>query len=206
MRVLLACEESQAVCIEFRKRGHEAYSCDILPCSGGHPEWHIQDDVLNVLKASDIIKNFISNKPCAKQTTVAVIISGDRHWIGSNYCDTPMRECPRKDMPTGVGYELCKSICNQQNHAEVDACIKAGSEARGGTLYLGGHYYVCENCKRIAEEHGIKQIVILPKDGWDIHHIDGDSGNNNIDNLECLPKAEHTRRYSPHHNQYTKCR
>lgn len=50
MRVLLACEESQAVCKEFRKRGHEAYSCDIQPCSGGHPEWHYQEDVLEVLK------------------------------------------------------------------------------------------------------------------------------------------------------------
>jgi len=49
MRVLIACEESQAVCIEFRKKGHEAYSCDILPCSGGHPEWHIQGDVLKHL-------------------------------------------------------------------------------------------------------------------------------------------------------------
>ena len=50
MKVLLACEESQAVCKEFRKLGHEAYSCDILPCSGGHPEWHIQDDVLKIIK------------------------------------------------------------------------------------------------------------------------------------------------------------
>jgi hypothetical protein len=46
MKILVACEESQAVCIEFRKRGHEAYSCDILECSGGHPEWHIKGDVL----------------------------------------------------------------------------------------------------------------------------------------------------------------
>jgi hypothetical protein len=46
MRVLIACEESQAVCIAFRELGHEAYSCDILPCSGGHPEWHIQNDVI----------------------------------------------------------------------------------------------------------------------------------------------------------------
>lgn len=45
MKILIACEESQAVCIALRERGHEAYSCDILPCSGGHPEWHIQDDV-----------------------------------------------------------------------------------------------------------------------------------------------------------------
>lgn len=49
MKVLIACEESQAVCIAFRKLGHEAYSCDILPCSGGHPEWHIQDDVIKHL-------------------------------------------------------------------------------------------------------------------------------------------------------------
>src|SRR3989337_1783229 len=49
MKVLVACEESQAVCIAFRERGHEAYSCDIVPCSGGHPEWHIQDDVLKHL-------------------------------------------------------------------------------------------------------------------------------------------------------------
>lgn len=49
MKALIACEESQAVTIEFRKRGHEAYSCDILPCSGGHPEWHIEGDVLPLL-------------------------------------------------------------------------------------------------------------------------------------------------------------
>ena len=49
MKVLVACEESQAVTIAFRKQGHEAYSCDILECSGGHPEWHIQDDVLSHL-------------------------------------------------------------------------------------------------------------------------------------------------------------
>lgn len=49
MRVLVACEESQAVTIELRRLGHEAYSCDILPCSGGHPEWHIEGDCLPLL-------------------------------------------------------------------------------------------------------------------------------------------------------------
>lgn len=49
LKILVACEESQAVCIAFRQRGHEAFSCDVLPCSGGHPEWHIQDDVLKVI-------------------------------------------------------------------------------------------------------------------------------------------------------------
>lgn len=50
MKVLVACEESQRVCISFRERGHEAYSCDLLPCSGGNPEWHIQGNVLSVLE------------------------------------------------------------------------------------------------------------------------------------------------------------
>lgn len=49
MQILVACEESQAVTIALRKLGHEAYSCDLIPCSGGHPEWHIQQDVLPLL-------------------------------------------------------------------------------------------------------------------------------------------------------------
>jgi len=49
-KILIACEESQAVCIAFRERGFEAYSCDIIECSGGHPEWHIQEDVMNVIE------------------------------------------------------------------------------------------------------------------------------------------------------------
>ena len=62
MRILIACEESQAVCKEFRKLGYEAYSCDTLPCSGGHPEWHIQDDVLEHL--NDGWDMMIAFPPC----------------------------------------------------------------------------------------------------------------------------------------------
>ena len=49
MKILIACEESQAVCKAFRAKGHEAYSCDILPASGGHPEWHLQQDIIPLL-------------------------------------------------------------------------------------------------------------------------------------------------------------
>lgn len=45
----MACEESQRVCIEFRNKGHEAYSCDIIECSGNHPEWHVMGDVIPLL-------------------------------------------------------------------------------------------------------------------------------------------------------------
>ena len=52
MRILVACEESQAVTIELRRLGHEAYSCDIQDCSGGHPEWHIKGDALALINGS----------------------------------------------------------------------------------------------------------------------------------------------------------
>lgn len=62
MKVLVACEESQAVCTELRILGHEAYSCDIEQCSGGHPEWHLQVDALELLKMQwDMILAF---PPC----------------------------------------------------------------------------------------------------------------------------------------------
>jgi len=62
MKILVACEESQAVTKELRRLGHEAYSCDIEPCSGGHPEWHLQVDALQLLKMKwDMILAF---PPC----------------------------------------------------------------------------------------------------------------------------------------------
>lgn len=73
MRVLAACEESQEVCKAFRDLGHEAYSCDLEPCSGGHPEWHLQCDALEMLKLRwDMILAF---PPC---TDLAV--SGARYF------------------------------------------------------------------------------------------------------------------------------
>ena len=55
MNVLVACEESQAVCKAFREKSHNAFSCDVIDCSGGHPEWHIKGDVLNVLNPTELI-------------------------------------------------------------------------------------------------------------------------------------------------------
>lgn len=76
MRILVACEESQAVTIELRRLGHEAYSCDIQLCSGGHPEWHLQVDALELLKMKwDMI---IAHPPCTYLTN-----AGARHlWAG----------------------------------------------------------------------------------------------------------------------------
>ena len=61
-KILIACEESQTVCKAFRLLGFEAYSCDLLPCSGGHPEWHYQQDIFEVIdKGWDLM---IAHPPC----------------------------------------------------------------------------------------------------------------------------------------------
>ena len=79
MRVLVACEESQAVTIELRAMGIEAYSCDILQCSGGHPEWHIMGDVTEALKKTwDMI---IAFPPCTH-----LAVSGAR-WFKEKVAD-----------------------------------------------------------------------------------------------------------------------
>ena len=97
---------------------------------------------------------------CAKLETIAIIENKGQYWIGTNNCQNAQEICPRKDMPTGVGYELCKSICGQYYHAEVDACLEAGENAKGGTLYLLGHTYCCDLCKKIMNEYGIKEVII----------------------------------------------
>lgn len=79
MKILIACEESQTVCKAFRKNGFEAFSCDILPCSGGHPEWHIQGDVLEQLdKGWDMI---IAHPPCTYLT-----VTGNK-WMKPEFRD-----------------------------------------------------------------------------------------------------------------------
>lgn len=103
MKVLIACEESQRVCKAFREKGHEAYSCDIQPCSGGHPEWHIQGDALPLLngncdfKTVDGIEHKIEGKwdliiahpPCTRLCN-----SGQRwlYWGTEEYMENKRKE------------------------------------------------------------------------------------------------------------------
>lgn len=98
MRVLVACEESQRVCTAFRELGHEAYSCDLLPCSGGHPEWHIQGDCLPMLNGSCTFQTadththtvegawdmIIAHPPCTKTTN-----AGARHLYRAHHLNIP---------------------------------------------------------------------------------------------------------------------
>ena len=104
MKVLVACEESQAVTIAFRDRGHEAYSCDIQDCSGGHSEWHIKGDALPLLEERwDLI---IAFPPCTYLTNagsvrlrVGGIINQERAALAAEAKDFFIRfleaDCPR---------------------------------------------------------------------------------------------------------------
>ena len=79
LKVLVACEESQAVCKAFRALGHKAFSCDLQDCSGGHPEWHIKGDVLKVLNLPiwDLV---IAHPPCTYLT-----VTGNRWFNVEKY-------------------------------------------------------------------------------------------------------------------------
>ena len=107
MNILVACEESQRVCIAFRERGHNAFSCDIEPCSGGHPEWHIMQDVIPLLngmcsfKTMDGIEHSIDGKwdliiafpPCTYLT-----VTGNRWFNIARYGEKAiLRHKYRKD-------------------------------------------------------------------------------------------------------------
>ena len=104
MKVLIACEESQRVCIAFRKRGHEAYSCDIQEPSGGHPEWHILGDALKAIEGGRITTMdgkthdigrwdlLISHPPCTYLT-----LAGNK-WFKHEFADRfPDRQKQRKE-------------------------------------------------------------------------------------------------------------
>lgn len=100
MRILVGCEESQAVAIEFRKKGHEAFSCDLQDCSGGHPEWHLKMDIF------DAIDLFEWDMGIFFPDCTHLAVSGAKHFdkkrkdgrqrkaiiffMGLYYCDIPL--------------------------------------------------------------------------------------------------------------------
>jgi hypothetical protein len=100
VKILIACEESQEVCKAFRAKGHEAYSCDVQECSGGHPEWHIMVDVLPLLNGNCVFTTvdgqmhrvegkwdmIIAFPPCTQ------LCSAGQHWFSRGLKDPALRE------------------------------------------------------------------------------------------------------------------
>lgn len=128
MKILVACEESQAVTIELRKLGHEAYSNDLIECSGGHPEWHLQQDTLELLDQKwDMI---IAFPPCTHLS-----LSGAKHFS--------------KKRESGVqkqGIEFFAKILNSD-------CPKVAVE--NPMNIMAGGKYLKEHFPFLCEEYGI---------------------------------------------------
>lgn len=106
--------------------------------------------------------------PCIKQTVMAAITTKNNEIIfgfnGINNKD--VLECPRvlENMKTGEGYHLCKEVCNQASHAEVEAINNANInkiDIKDSSLYLIGHTYCCDNCLDKISKAGIKELFIL---------------------------------------------
>lgn len=119
--ILIACEESQAICKEFRKRGHNAFSCDILECSGGHPEWHFKQDVLQVipnhgghletgeeyfLPAGEEWDLMIAHPPCTYLS-----VSGARWLYHPDDANLPIEQ--RREHPHHIGRRKLKAEAEQ---------------------------------------------------------------------------------------------
>lgn len=122
MRVLIACEESQAVVKEFRRLGHEAYSCDIEECSGGHPEIHLKVDALELLKMRwDMI---IAHPPCTFLT-----VTGNRWFNVDKYGnDARKREGERGRLLHGVcGRRLSSDRGRESRRHHEHSIPKTGS-------------------------------------------------------------------------------
>jgi deoxycytidylate deaminase len=101
--------------------------------------------------------------PCAKMVVTATVVAlNGKRYRATNYCRKPQLSCARAGMPSGVGYELCKSVCDQPEHAEVNAVLGAGPDAAGATVYLVGHTYACQACVDFCVKAGASVIVGSP--------------------------------------------
>ena len=156
MKILVACEESQRVTIAFRERGHEAYSCDILPCSGEHPEWHIQGDVLPLL--NDAWDMIIAFPPCTHLAS-----SGARYF-----------EQKRKDGRQKSGIDFFMKFTNIScEHVAIENPIGIMSTIYRKPdqiiqPYQFGHPYTKSTCLWLKGLPLLRPTEILqkPENGW----------------------------------------
>lgn len=109
-----------------------------------------------------------TNTKCAKRRVTAILIPRNHnslifgqhqtHYAATNWCFNPQETCPREE---GEGYEKCKIICNQPNHAEVNVVNAAGERAKGSMVIVIGHDHCCENCLQVMADAGVAEVIIL---------------------------------------------
>lgn len=187
MRVLVACEESQTVCKAFRARGHEAYSCDIQDCSGGHPEWHIKGDVIPLLNGRCSFKTvggqeaaipdrwdlLIAHPPCTYLT-----VSGNRWFDERRYGETARQRKKDRDQGARFFLEFVKADCEKiaiENPVGAMSTIYRPPDQIVQPYYFG-HPYSKTTCLWLK---GLPQLIptnVLkrPDGGWENEQITKD--------------------------------
>lgn len=105
--------------------------------------------------------------PCVKQVvTATIVLPHGVRFTGTNHCYNSQKVCPRKDMPTGMGYELCRDICQQPGHAETQALMAAAlagyTNLEGGVCFIEGHTYACTECIEALRLAGVEDVAFGP--------------------------------------------
>ena len=188
MRILIACEESQAVTSEMRKLGHEAYSCDIIECSGGHPEWHIMQDVLPLLNGKcefttmDGITHFIDGKwdmiiahpPCTRLCTTS------QRWL--YYGDKEYRQKKISEQQKAIVFFMMFALADCERIAiENPVGIMSSAYRKPDCIYNPYDFEGETECKKTAlwlkNLPPLRPTQVLPKDqrtqGIFRSHFDG---------------------------------
>lgn len=176
MQVLVACEESQRVCMAFREKGHEAYSCDIIDCSGGHPEWHIKQDVIPLLNGhcefitcdgkTHGIENswdlLIAHPPCTYLSN-----AGARHlWKGHELqADRVMLGIQSRDLFMQFLWSSIPLICVENPVPSKVFCLPQYTQSI--QPYMFGHPYTKKTCLWLKGLPPLKSTnIVKPVATW----------------------------------------
>lgn len=176
MQVLVACEESQRVCMAFREKGHEAYSCDIIDCSGGHPEWHIKQDVIPLLnghcefitcddKTHEIENSWdllIAHPPCTYLSN-----AGARHlWKGHELqADRVVLGIQSRDLFMQFLWSSIPLICVENPVPSKVFCLPQYTQSI--QPYMFGHPYTKKTCLWLKGLPPLKSTnIVKPVATW----------------------------------------
>lgn len=171
MKILVACEESQAVTIELRKLGHEAYSCDIEPCSGGHPEWHLQVDALELLKMKwDMI---IAFPPCTYLT-----VAGNRWFDVKKYGEKAKKRWQNRRKAIDFFMLFANSDCPKVAIENPVGVMSTYYRKPDQIIqpYEFGHPHTKRTCLWLKGLKPLTKTCILerPKSGWENTQYDSE--------------------------------
>lgn len=177
LNVLVACEESQAVCKEFRALGHRAFSCDIQECSGGHPEWHVQGDVLPLLNGDCTFQTadththtqagpwdlIIAHPPCTYLTTAATQCHSTKVYTKEQIAERTMLRIDAMGFFMRFVFANCQHIAIENPTGVMNTCFRQPDQKIQP-------YYFAKSSNDL-ENYATKRTGLWLKNLPDLHYI-----------------------------------